>query len=448
MMNWNQLLSRKRLGEEHKNPLPDPSRSEFDKDYDRIIFSYPFRRLQDKTQVIPLPEHDFVHTRLTHSLEVSVVGRTLGKKAGDTILQKYPQLHESGYTSADFGSITAAACLAHDIGNPPFGHSGENALSEPFTGIQAARWNGKLTEKELYDLQHFEGNAQGFRILCSNKYPGIRLTYATLGAFMKYPCEGILPNRNKKLKSQKKYGFYQSEKEIAKLIATELGLIARHQGENLSWNRHPLVFLMEAADDICYLVIDLEDAARMKVITYEKYVELLSPVIGERFDADKLSRIRDFNEKIGVLRALAINTLIESCVDVFCRNEADMLNGNFDTALTDLIPQSKYLNIISSYSVEYIYNSPAVTEVQAAGFEILPGLTDIFLNALEDMSLNGKDASAKNKNAIRLLPYYKRITDVSSTYERMMELMDYLSGLTDQHALNLYRKLKGISIVR
>jgi len=444
-MNWIELLSHKRLGYEKKySPLDGKpiSRSEFEIDYDRIIFSYPFRRLQDKTQVVPLPEYDFVHTRLTHSLEVSVVGRSLGKLAGKHIVDNHAELKEAGYTEFDFGAIVAAASLAHDIGNPPFGHAGEKALSEYFN----KHIDSSISEKELFELQNFEGNAQGFRILCNKAYQDLKLTYATMGAFSKYPCESILSKKDKNRKSQKKYGFYQSEKDSFELIANELGLLSLSTQET-TYVRHPLVYLVEAADDICYLIIDLEDAYRMKVISYNQFIDLVAPLLGDKYDATRLAAMNDEGQQIGLLRALSINKLIDECTQVFIEHESAILKGEFDKALSDIIPSKKHTDEIGKYSFEHIYNSQKVLEVQAVGYEVLPGLMEIYMNAIEDFAANGKKASGKNINTVRMLP--ANITDPifiegSTYYSRARKVLDYISGLTDKYAVSMYRKMKGI----
>ncbi|MEM7110582.1 MAG: dGTP triphosphohydrolase, partial [Bacteroidota bacterium] len=262
-MNWSKLLSEQR-GQKKGDEKDKGTRSAFEQDYDRVIFSYPFRRLQDKTQVHPLPEDDFVHTRLTHSLEVSSVGRSLGKKVGKVILERWPELAKR-YDFHEFGGIVAAASLAHDIGNPPFGHSGEDAISEFFKSGSGAIYKNLVNELEWADLTHFEGNAQGFRILNKDQYQGLRLTYATLAAFSKYPRQSIIKCKDPKRRSQKKYGFFQSERDVFKSIASTLGL---PELEEYSWSRHPLAFLVEAADDICYNLIDLEDGCRLGLVNY------------------------------------------------------------------------------------------------------------------------------------------------------------------------------------
>ena len=283
-MTWEQLLSLKRQGDNSKRLRieQDDTRLGFEVDYDRIIFSSAFRSLQDKTQVIPLSKTDFVHTRLTHSLEVSVVGRSIGRLVGKKILEKYPHIPEvHGYHMNDFGAIVAAASLAHDIGNPPFGHSGEKAIGEYFSIGKGQQYKDQLTDKQWQDLIDFEGNANGFSVLSSSR-PGIegslRLTYAVLGAFMKYPKES-LPKKPTKNISDKKYGFFQSDKDFFKEVAEELGMIPNKSGNDIGFERHPLAFLVEAADDICYTIIDFEDGINLGLIEEEFALEYLIKLV-------------------------------------------------------------------------------------------------------------------------------------------------------------------------
>src|SRR5690606_3031868 len=291
----------------------------FEVDYDRIIFSSAFRSLQDKTQVIPLSKTNFVHTRLTHSLEVSVVGRSLGRLAGEKILQKHPYLKEvHGYQMNDFGAIVAAAALAHDIGNPPFGHSGEKAIGEYFSLGNGKRFRSMLSDKEFADLAKFEGNANGFKILTENRpgIPGgIRLSYATLGAFMKYPKES-LPHRPTAHIGDKKFGVFQSERSFFKEVANELGLIPTGKGNDLGFKRHPLAFLVEAADDICYTIIDFEDGINLGLIEEEYALEYLINLVRGSINTSKYHSLTTRADRVTYLRALAINTLITEAVQI------------------------------------------------------------------------------------------------------------------------------------
>jgi len=445
-MDWLQLLNPNRLGQQSAAPH-SASRSQFERDYDRIIFSHPFRRLQDKTQVVPLPEDDFVHTRLTHSLEVSSVGRSLGKKVGEIILQKYSDLVDNGYTSNDFGAIVAAAALAHDIGNPPFGHSGEDAISEFFLHTEAGkRIKEVVNEKEWADLTAFEGNAQGFRLfnLANNK--GIQLTYSTLAAFSKYPHASKLEKKIAGRKSQKKYGFFQSEAYHFDELARALALNSLSEKEG-NWVRHPLAFLVEAADDICYHIIDLEDGCRLGWVPFEEARDLLAGILGDSYMPEKLENTREENDKIAYLRALAINKLIEQCTDIFIAYEGEILSGDFDTALMDLVPCKKVLKEIINVSVDKIYRSRLVLETEAVGHTVLTGLMKAFIAAALDQKKQ-EESSKKNLTAFRLLPigYQEQIIATGSTYEICRVVIDFISGMTDRYAINLYRKLEGISL--
>ncbi|MEQ8478678.1 deoxyguanosinetriphosphate triphosphohydrolase [Fulvivirga sp.] len=441
-MNWEELLSNQRTPE--KKTAHEPSRSAFEQDYDRIIFSHPFRRLQDKTQVHPLPEHDFVHTRLTHSLEVSSVGRTLGKRVGEIILERHPGL-KSSFSIHDFGAIVAAASLAHDIGNPPFGHSGEDAISGFFKEGSGKQYQSLVNELEWADLTTFEGNAQGFRLFNKERYQGMKLTYATLAAFSKYPRQSIIKSKDPNRRSQKKYGFFQSEKDTFKSIAESTGLI---QFEDYSWSRHPLAFLVEAADDICYHLIDLEDGCRLGLVSYEKTVELFANILKERFSLEKLYKIDTINERIGTLRALSVGQLIDECCALFLDKENEIISGEFDISLTDAIPSAGVLNDVIKISIEKIYRSRQVMETEAAGFEVLPGLLEAFTQAAVDLSRNEK-ASIKNQSLLRLMPP-EAILDIKqnkgNSYSVLMSCIDFVSGMTDRHAISLFRKIKGISL--
>ena len=436
-MNWTPLLSATRIGQ--KPVSTENSRSAFEQDYDRIIFSHPFRHLQDKTQVHPLPEDDFVHTRLTHSLEVSSVGRSLGKRVGDVLLERHPEL-KNQFSLFDFGAIVAAASLAHDVGNPPFGHAGEDALSDFF--VKHQEFKTEISPGQWQDLINFEGNAQGFRILNQYGY-GLKLTMATLGAFTKYPCPALFPERDKSRKSQKKYGFFESERRIFSDVAASLELKPAGTG---AWCRHPLAFLVEAADDICYSIIDLEDGCNLGLVSFEETVELLAPILGEKLDRKKVSLNDGLNRRLGTLRAMSIGELIDACTLVFLDNEGDILNGKFDGALTDLSVFRNALKEISTLSVQRIYRARQVVEIEAAGHEVLPGLLEEFIAAGMELRRNG--TSRKYRNLALLFPAEIRhaVAQAPDQYSLLRFIIDFVSGLTDKHALNLYRKIKGMAL--
>ncbi len=436
---WPQLLSAQRR--QSKPVSAEQSRSAFEQDFDRIIFSHPFRRLQDKTQVHPLPEHDFVHTRLTHSLEVSSVGRSLGRRVGEVVLQRHPVL-QSQFTSHDFGTIVASASLAHDLGNPPFGHSGEDGLSDYFIHGAGKDVRSQFSEQQWEDLTRFEGNAQGFRILNKPQYQGLMLTYATLGAFTKYPCPAWFPARDKSRKSQKKFGFFQTELPLFEEIAKGLELLP-HGPQ--AWARHPLAFLVEAADDICYNIIDLEDGCRLGLVSLADTIELLAAILKEDFKPEKVDRIATTDEKIGVLRALAIGKLIDDAVGVFLAHETDILNGVFDEALTDKGAYRQPLKQIIDVSVEKMYRARHVVEIETAGFEILPGLLHEFLKAADYLVANNH--ARRYANVGRLLPEDTRLAilnEPDNRYAHVREIIDFVSGLTDRNAVALFRKIRGL----
>ena len=448
-MNWLQLLSSQRTGQ--KQSTHEQSRSAFEQDYDRIIFSHPFRKLQDKTQVHPLPEFDFVHTRLTHSLEVSSVGRSLGKRVGEVILHRHPELNGK-FSLFDFGAITAAASLAHDIGNPPFGHAGEDSISEFFAGHpQGLFFKEKVSEAEWHDLIKFEGNAQGLRLLTKNQY-GLKLTFATLGTFTKYPCPSLFPTRDKTKRSQKKFGFFQTEKEIFNEVAHQLGVSI---ADSVSF-RHPLAFLVEAADDICYSIIDLEDGCSLGLVTYDEARYLFEGVITKsKSKLGKLDQLNSQQEKIGYLRALAIGDLMDECSTSFLESETEILSGKFDQALADhCVSKNALKNIIGVSSLK-IYKARQVVEIEAAGHEVLPGLLEEFTRAgfylMKSRFVNGAQITSRKYQNLQLLLPKEVQLDISmkpdNVYLMLRSIIDFISGLTDRHALSLYRKIKGISLV-
>ena len=440
------MLSPARLGQSHE-VNPGKARTAFEQDYDRIIFSHPFRKLQDKTQVHPLPEHDFVHTRLTHSLEVSSVGRSLGRKVGEVLLQRYPELAPD-FSSSDLGAIVAAAALTHDIGNPPFGHAGESAISDFFSSNEYGQhFKSLVTDEEWIDLCRFEGNAQGFRLLNKNQF-GLKLTVATLGAFTKYPCTAYFPTRNSKKRSQKKFGFFQSEKEAFDEVGNALNLL---RSSEYSWCRHPLAFLVEAADDICYSIIDLEDGCSLGLITEaDAQAMLIELITFSKSKLGKLTQLSTREERVGYLRALAIGDLTQQCAQLFLDHENEMLTGKFDTALADVCDSRNALKNIISISIERIYRSRQVVEIEASGHEILPGLMTEFTRAGQYLLEQGK-GSRKYDNLCLLFPKntINEIQEAKGNHYLMLRaVIDFISGLTDKHATTIFRKIKGLGSLR
>ncbi|MFN3967619.1 deoxyguanosinetriphosphate triphosphohydrolase [Flavobacterium sp.] len=438
-MTWEQLLSLKRQGDTGKRLRieQDDTRLGFEVDYDRIIFSSAFRSLQDKTQVIPLSKTDFVHTRLTHSLEVSVVGRSIGRLVGKKIIEKYPYLKEiHGYHMNDFGAIVAAAALAHDIGNPPFGHSGEKAIGEYFAIGKGQQYKDQLTPKQWQDLVDFEGNANGFSVLTSSR-PGIegslRLSYATLGAFTKYPKES-LPKKPTKNIADKKYGFFQSDVAFFKEVAEELGMISNKTDEDVGYERHPLAFLVEAADDICYTIIDFEDGINLGLVSEDYALEYLIKLVKDTIDAAKYQTLTTKEDRISYLRALAIGNLINDAVRVFIENEEAILKGEFHFALTDKSKYKAQMDDIIKLSVKNIYQSREVIEKELSGYQIINNLLDKFITAYNN-TYDGK-ATNYDKLLMKILPE-KHHLEKESLYERLLHICHYISMLTDGKAVEL-----------
>ena len=446
-MNWKQLISAKRFGMEEFHEERQENRSEFQRDYDRLIFSAPFRRLQNKTQVFPLPGSIFVHNRLTHSLEVSCVGRSLGNDVAKAILERQPEL-ESSFLP-EIGSIVSAACLAHDLGNPPFGHSGERAISTFFSEGKGQRLQGKqpageqLSPMEWEDLTHFEGNANAFRIL-THQFEGRRrggfvLTYSTLASIVKYPFSSSLAGK------KSKFGFFVSEEESYRKIATELGLIQLSE-QPLKYARHPLVYLVEAADDICYQMMDIEDAHKLKIITTDETKELLMAFFSE----DRQSRLRstfqivnDINEQIAYLRSSVIGLLVRECTRVFLEHEQEILAGTFEGALIKHIsegPAAAY-NHCAEISLKRIYRSQDVLDIELAGFRIISTLLELMVDAV---TLPGKEKAYSELLTNRVSDQYNIKSPI--LYERIQAVLDYISGMTDVFALDLYRKINGNSL--
>ena len=432
-------MSAKRLGLEEFHQERHENRSEFQRDYDRLVFSAPCSRLQNKTQVFTLPGSIFVHMRLTHSLEVSCVGRSLGNDVAKGILAKEPDLQQSFLP--EIGSIVSAACLAHDLGNPPFGHSGERAISTFFSEGKGLILKGELTETQWEDFTHFEGNANAFRLL-THQFEGRRpggfvLTYSTLASIVKYPFSSSLAGK------KSKFGFFISEEGSFRRIAEELGMIKLNE-HPLRYARHPLVYLVEAADDICYQMMDIEDAHKLKILTTDETKSLLLSYFDDERKAhmeQTLKIVSDVNEQIAYLRSSVIGLLIRECTQAFLDNEKQILAGKFEGTLIKHIsplPASAY-HLCSEISFEKIYCSRDVLDIELAGFRIIGTLLELMTDAV----------CSPEKTYSKLL-----INRVSSQYnikspvfyERIQAVLDYISGMTDVFALDLYRKINGNSL--
>ncbi|MEC4115511.1 dNTP triphosphohydrolase [Myroides phaeus] len=446
MMKWEKLLSLKKHGDTFVRHRLDESETRigFEVDYDRIIFSSPFRSLQDKTQVIPLSKTNFVHTRLTHSLEVSVVGRSLGRIVGSSILNKYTYLAEEfGYTVNDFGAIVAAASLAHDIGNPPFGHSGERAIGDFFKKGKGEKYKQHLSDKEWQDLIDFEGNANGFSILTKSRSGisgGLRISYATLGAFMKYPKES-LPKKPTRDVSDKKFGFFQGDKEAFIDVASELGLLMKADRTEVAFFRHPLAYLVEAADDICYTITDFEDGINLGWIPEEHALEFLIKIVQNSINPQTYSQLTSKEDRVSYLRALAVGSLIQDVSRVFLENEGKIMAGEFPHALTEKCSYIAQMKDILAVSINKVYQSKEVIEKEIVGYRVINTLLDSFTTATNN-SFYGEETHYDSL-ILTLLPD-KYIVESDSLYVRLMSICHFISMLTDGKALELYHMIKGV----
>ena len=437
-MNWEQLLSSKRYGMENYHVMRDDDRSEFQRDYDRLIFSAPFRRMQNKTQVFPLPGSVFVHNRLTHSLEVACVGRSLGNGVAKALLK---QGNDVPFNN-DIGAIVAAACLAHDMGNPPFGHSGEKAIATFFSEGNGQKYRDVLSPAEWADITLFDGNANTFRLLThqfnGRRMGGFALTYSTLAAIVKYPYAAIDADPKKQ-----KFGFFVSDADAYAAISSDLG-IARDAQFTERFVRHPLVFLVEAADDICYQIMDIEDAHKLKILSTHETIEMLLGFFDDERQLrrrDVLKLVEDVNEQIAYLRSSVIGLLIDECCKVFVQHENEILAGTYNTALIkNISPTARNAyNNCSKMAVARIYRSQDVLDVELAGYKIILTLLDHFVAAVFSPD------KAYSKQLLNRIPSQYE-TDAPTPYGKLIAILDFISGMTDVYALDLYRKITGMSI--
>lgn len=442
-MEWKQLISNKRFGQEHKHAERHDDRSEFKRDYDRLIFSSAFRRLQNKTQVFPLPGSIFVHNRLTHSLEVASVGMSIGNDISRRVIQKRPELKDT--LVEEIGTIVSAACLAHDLGNPPFGHSGEKAIQTFFSEGPGQKIKSMVSSEFWDDITHFEGNANAFRIL-SHRFKGRRqggfvMTYSMLASIVKYPFASCLAGNHGK------FGFFASEADSYRKIADELGIFCKSApGEPLKYARHPLVYMVEAADDICYEIMDIEDSHKLKILSFAETEHLLLSF----FDEDIQQKIRqriideeltDENEKVVYMRASVIGKLENECVAAFLPHEEEILAGTFEGSLIDHISerQKKAYKECEKISYSKIYQSKPVLDIELSGYQIMATLMEVFIEAAVNPS------RFYSKQLLRRVSSQYDIEN-ENLEERIMAVIDYISGMTDIYALDIYQKINGISL--
>ncbi|MFT4061611.1 MAG: deoxyguanosinetriphosphate triphosphohydrolase [Edaphocola sp.] len=459
-MQWQQLYTTQRSGSKHAHHSDDAAsalRTSFVRDYDRIVFSSAFRRLQNKTQVFPLPGAVFVHNRLTHSMEVASVGRSLGREVGHLIAEKYGNETKGfqEFYQHELGTVIAAACLAHDIGNPPFGHSGEDAIRAFFSNESTDlydRMRQELSEEQRQDFRLFEGNSNAFRVL-THAYNepantgGYGLTLTTLAAIVKYPCIAQSGFAKEGGIARKKSGFFMSELHTWQSIVHAMGILPVN-GEAKAWVRHPFVYLTEAADDISYRIIDLEDAHRLGITSLEKIKDLFLPFFKEEKGyysyekvATRLEGLQDDNQKVQYLRAVWIGLMVDKITQVFMQHEADMLAGTMQRSLMDLLPPplQQHIEAINQYSVAEVYNHRPVVEVEITGYHIIGALLEAFTQAVLHPN------RSKSKKVLQLIPKQFR-ADEKDLYRQLLSVVDYIAGMTDLYAIDLYRKMTGISV--
>lgn len=442
-MQWNRLICDKRFGlENYHDAARSGTRSDFQRDFDRLVFSSPFRRLQNKTQVFPLPGSIFVHNRLTHSLEVSSVGRSLANEVALLLRDRYAGTADAAALES-IGEIVGAACLAHDLGNPPFGHSGEKAISTFFSEGLGAELHSDLTEAQWADLIHFEGNANAFRLLThqfkGRRRGGFAMTYSMLAAIVKYPFSSTLAG------GKNKFGFFTAERESFSRIASQLGMISlTDTPEAIRYARHPLVYIVEAADDICYEVMDLEDAHKLKVIPTHEVKQLFLNFFPEerrRRCEEVMTTITDPNEQIAYLRSGVVGRLVEQCARVFADHEAEILAGTFEGQLLDKVeePVRQAYAQCNAISWDRIYRASSVVDIELAGNRIITFLLEKFIHAIRHPQFNYSRL---------LLSQVPQQYDVhaDSLYDKVLAVLDHVSGMTDVYALDLYRKLNGLSL--
>ncbi len=441
-MSWDKLINDKRFGLEHYHDPKPGSRSDFQRDFDRLVFSSPFRRLQNKTQVFPLPGSIFVHNRLTHSMEVACVGRSMANEIAKELRRKYaaePWVDKID----DIGEIVAAACLAHDLGNPPFGHSGEKAIATFFSEGKGRNLEESLSPQQWCDLTHFEGNANAFRLLThqfNGRRPGgFAMTYSTLASIVKYPFESTLAG------AHGKFGFFTSEKDDFIKVATELGMLRLSDPDGrVRYARHPLVYIVEAADDICYEIMDIEDAHKLKILATDEVIPLFLNYFDQarRSHAERvMSHVDDPNEKIAYLRSCIIGELVNRCAETFVSHEEEILSGTFTGSLLHHIPdpEKRGYKECEALSWKKIYCASDVVDIELAGTRIISFLLNELVEAVRNPGLN------YSQLLLAKVPQQYE-TGAPTLYGKLQAVLDHISGMTDVYALDLYRKLSGMSL--
>ncbi len=459
MMDWRRLMSPERFRGIQARSGPDRDRegrslrSPFLRDFDRIVYSSAFRRLQDKTQVYPFPDTDYVRTRLTHSIEVSSVGRSLGLSVGQRLVQmhKLDEPKDGGLAlrPSDFGDVVAAACLAHDIGHPPFGHAGEEAIRHWFRVDRPDLLREGCTPEETSDLAHFESNAQGFRVVTRlqfwRQHGGMQLCCATLGAFTKYPRGSSRPDAaSGRCEPREKFGYCQQDRPAFEEIAGRLGLLPQ-SGEVDAWCRHPLAYLVEAADDIAYLIVDIEDGFKSGRVPFKEVEDVLMRVAGPEAGSDR--DLVDEDDRIGYLRAKAIGTLIERTVEAFCAHEADLRLGGPEIPLLERIDDREVVREVRRLCQERLYNDERKLKAEIAGFAVVRGLLEFYTDAviaLERVGYAIDRTAYLYRKTLRALPGLQNVPH--RRYDWLLWVTDYVSGMTDRFAVSQYKMVRGFEV--
>lgn len=443
-MQWHRLLTPLRLHEQPHTDIPEMGRSPFHKDHDRIIFSGAFRRLGRKTQVHPLTENDHIHTRLSHSLEVGCVGRSLGMMIAERLASEMP----AWITPADVGVIVQTACLAHDIGNPPFGHAGEYAIRDWFRTAQREMPHlfDALTPLEMRDLLTYEGNAQGFRTVTQLEYNqfngGMRLSAAALGALLKYPWTVDYAQAGGK------FGAYQSEVDLLKKVAETVGLRQRDEGK---WCRHPLAYLVEAADDICYALLDLEDGLEMGILSFDEVAEVLLQIAGPTADDTFREHLEGLKHagvsqrrRIAMVRGVAMERAVSDVADIFVEHAPRLLAGNVEGDLLDAchLHLREGVKRAKALARERIFQNARKAKLEIGAYTTLGILLEAFIGAAHELHTSSEELSFRHQRVLSLIgentPHPQW-----SLYDSYRRMLDFIGGMTDHFAVDLAQEMGG-----
>ena len=468
---WAKLLNsgRRKSDSKGERKVQDDTetRTEIERDYDRILFSTPVRRLADKTQVFPLDKNDSVRTRLTHSHEVSNLARSIGT----ALAFNHKIAGESDSARRDIPALLAAIGLVHDLGNPPFGHQGEAAMQSWFSDRRSTVLDdtaGSLTDHQKNDFLKFEGNAQAFRLVTRlqllNDDFGLDLTYATLSAMMKYPISSHLADSQGNIAAVKKHGFFSSEQAIAECVQKEAGLALGQ--------RHPFAYVMEACDDIAYVVLDVEDAVKKGLASCsDLFAYLDHHTSGDALTATVLEKSRDKHHvyrstiepalspaelndvSMQLFRVYAIGAMIKAATKAFLdsSNYESFLSGTQPKSLMALSEGDSLRKALKEFAFKHAYTNRAVLELELEGYNVIRNLMEIFWEAISDID-DPKKPSSRRRHPFtryvygRISENYRRVYESTAAkgttrYEECVLLTDMISGMTDSFAIDLFNEL-------